>query len=108
MSDRCSVEKTFNYLFCKYRKPVISEIVDTREDLDAKQRKCIIGVNNFYCGFHFLVGLADQAEVSLKSWESILFEKAKLGSLKHGGYSNGESGTLHLICTICKFVSKRM
>ena len=57
--------KKFNYLFYQYRKSVIPETVDTPEDLDAKQKKCIMGVNDFYCSFHFLVGLADQAEVSL-------------------------------------------
>ena len=81
------------------------EIIDNWEDLYAKQKKCITGVNNFYCGLHFLVGLADQAEDSLKLWESLLFGKAKIGSLNHGEYSEGESGTLCLIHTICKSVS---
>ena len=71
------------------------------------KKKCIIGVNDFYCGLHFLVGLVDQAEASLKLWESLLFGEAKIGSLNHGGYSKGESGTLRLIRTICKSVSKR-
>ena len=56
---------------------------------------------------HFLVGLVDQAEASLKLWESLLFGEAKIGSLNHGGYSKGESGTLRLIRTICKSVSER-
>ena len=107
MSDRCPVQKKFNNLFYKYRKSVIPEIIDNWEDLDIKQKKCITGVNDFYCGFHFLVGLADQAEASLKLWESLLFGEAKIGSLNHGGYSKGESGTLRLIRTICKSVSER-
>ena len=30
-----------------------------------------------------------------------------LGSLKHGGYSNGESGTTRLILTVCKAMQQR-
>ena len=36
-----------------------------------------------------------------------MFGEAKIGSLNHGGYSKGESGTLRLIRTICKSVSER-
>ena len=55
----------------------------------------ILNVNEFYCGLHFLVGMADQTEACLKVWEDILFKDDNniVGSLKHGGYSNGESGT---------------
>ena len=56
---------------------------------------------------HFLLGLADQAEANLKLRESLLFGEARIGSLNLGGYSKGESGTLRLIGTICKFVSAR-
>ena len=49
--------------------------------------KKILNVNEFYCGLHFLVGMADQAEACFKDGNNIV------GSLKHGGYSNGESGT---------------
>ena len=36
-----------------------------------------------------------------------MFGDAKVGSLEHGWYSNGESGTLSLICTVCKSVNER-
>ena len=65
-------------------------------------RKC---QNEFFCGLHFLVGLADQAQACLKLWENILLKGQSIGSLVHGGYSNGESGTIHLIRMICKAVS---
>ena len=64
-------------------------------------------VNEFFCGLHFLVGLADQAEACLKLWENVLFKGQDIGSLAHGGYSNGESGTLCLIRIVCKAVSHR-
>ena len=61
--------------------------------------------NEFFCGLHFLVGLADQVQPCLELWENILLKGQDIGSLLHGGYSNGESGTLHLIRMICKAVS---
>ena len=53
---------------------------------------------------HFLLGLADQAEACLKAWENIIFKGENVGSLLHGVYSNGESDTLRLIRTVCKYV----
>ena len=106
MSNRCSVQNKFNNLFYEYRKSVIPKIIDNQEDLDVKQGLCITGVNDFYSGLHFLVGLTDQPEVSLKLWESLLFGEAKIGSLNHGVYSKGEYETLRLIGTIPKSVSR--
>ena len=56
---------------------------------------------------HFVVVLAYQAEASIKLWEGLLHGNVKVGSLNHGSYSKGESGTLCLICTVCKSVSER-
>ena len=53
------------------------------------------------------MGLADQAEACLKLWENVLFKGQDIGSLAHGGYCNGESGTLCLIKMVCKAVSHR-
>ena len=52
-----------------------------------------------------MAGLADEAEACLKLWENVLFKGQDIGSLTHGGYSNGESGTLRLIRKVCKTVS---
>ena len=43
---------------------------------------------------HFVVGLAYHAEASIKLWEELLHGDVKVGSLNHGSYSKGESGTL--------------
>ena len=56
---------------------------------------------------HFLLGLADQTEDCLKVWENILYNGQNIGSLAHGGYSNGESGTLRLIRSVCQSVHYR-
>ena len=63
-------------------------------------------INYFYCGLHFVVGMADHTEACLKSFEHLIHGENKVGSLAHGGYSNGESGTLRLIRTLCKAVEE--
>ena len=46
--------------------------------------------------------------MSLKLWESLIFDDPKkVGSLNYGSYSNGESGPLRLIRTVCKLVQER-
>ena len=65
-------------------------------------------VNEFFCGLQFLVGLADQVEACLKLWENVLFKGQDIGSLAHGGYSNGQYGTPCLIRMVCKAVSHRL
>ena len=54
-----------------------------------------------------MVGLAYQAETSIKLWRGLLIGDGKIGSLNHGSYLKGESGTLGLIRTVCKSVSER-
>ena len=57
---------------------------------------------------HYVVGLADQAEGVLNVFDKLLYNETPIGSLAHGGYStNGESGTLRLIRTLCKAVQVR-
>jgi len=48
-------------------------------------------VNNFFCGLHFLVDLADCAEETLKLWE-----------VNNSQESSGSSGTQRLVHTACK------
>ena len=56
---------------------------------------------------HFLVGLADQAEVCCKIWGNLCWGNSKVGSLANVGYSKGQSGVYHLITTVCKSVQER-
>ena len=42
--------------------------------------------NNFFCGLHYLVGLADSAEATLKIWESTIEENNNLETRR--GYSD--------------------
>ena len=54
-----------------------------------------------------MVGLAYQAETSIKLWSGLLIGDGEIGSLNHGSYLKGESVTLGLIRTVCKSVSER-
>ena len=55
-------------------------------------------MNNFFCGLHFLVALADAAEATLKLWESVDLDDHK---------TNVTSGTQRLIRTACKAFNHR-
>ena len=107
MSDRCAVQKKFNNLFIKLRKEYLPDVVRNWSNLSNVEQESFGKVNEFFCGLHFLVGLADQAEACIKVWENILYNGENVGSLAHGGYSNGESGTFRLIRSVCKSVHYR-
>ena len=66
-------------------------------------------MNNFFCGLHFITGLADGAEAVLKQWEStVLDPNAGSRSLpENRGCQSSESGTQRLIRTVCKAFHKR-
>ena len=99
--------KKFNTLFRQFRTSVLPSVVENWSSLNIEQQNSLSNVNDFFCGLHFLVGLADQAEACLKVYEKLLIHEAKVGSLAHGGYSNGESGTTRLIRTVCKSVQEQ-
>ena len=64
-------------------------------------------MNDLFCGLHYIVGLADQAEEALKVWDKLLYDDAMVRSLSQGGYSKGESGTLRILRTVCKAVQAK-
>ena len=68
MSDRCATQKKFNNLLVEYRKQIVPLALKDEgwQNLSEEQQKKILNVNEFYCGLHFLVGMADQVEACLK------------------------------------------
>ena len=104
MSDCCATDKKFNNLFTKFRKELLPDVIKNWENLPTDQQKSLGNVIDIFCGLHFLVGLADQAEPYLKVWENINFMGQNVGSLLHESYSNGKLGTLRLLRTVCKSV----
>ena len=71
-------------------------------------KKQFLNVHEYLCGLHFLVALADTSESCLKLWEGMVVSDPKqAGSLSHSFYSNGESGPLQLLKTVCKLVQEQ-
>ena len=56
-----------------------------------EEKEQLTRMNNFFCGLHFLVGLADSAEEALKQWEAQCL-----------GEFVTSSGTQRLVRTACK------
>ena len=96
MSDRHIVEKNFNDLLQSYRLEVLPEVVNGWESLTPDQQSTMCKMNNFFCGLHFLVALADSCSATLCQWESA-----------HEEEISTQSGTLRLIRTACKAVQKQ-
>ena len=108
MSDHCNAEKKFNKLFIDYRSQIIPKMKSDWETLSSDEQNKLLNVHEYFCGLHYLVALADTSEVSLKLWESLIFDDPKkVGSLNHGSYSDGESGPLRLIWPVCKLVQEQ-
>ena len=109
MSDRHSAEKKFNELLEDYRTKVLSEVVENWEGMSEEQQTGIMKLNNFFCGLHFMVALADCASEALLEAERCLLEKGeKVGAQKVAPSfcSVKESGTVRLIRTACNAVHK--
>ena len=92
MSDRHAAEKHFNKLLTDYRSEILPDIVSGWVEATETEREQLTRMNNFFCGLHFLVGLVDCAEATLKLWEATYDLPA----------SGKSSGTQRLIHTACK------
>lgn len=92
MSDRHSAEKLFNEMLGDFRAEVLPTVIKNWDRLTEVEREQFTRMNNFFCGLHFLVGLADAAEETLKLWEAQT-SSSEVGST---------SGTQRLVRTACK------
>ena len=100
-------KKKLMILFIEFRKNILKNATKNFDSYSVEQQEKMIKVNQFFCGLHYLVGLADQAEACLEVWEAMLYPGQKVGCLSHGGYSNGESGVTRLVRTVWKSVQER-
>ena len=92
MSDRHATEKLFNDLLAEYRAKVLPMVMSSWAETSETEKEQLTRMNNFFCGLHFVVGLAERAEATLKLWE----ETHELLA------SNKSSGTQRLVRTACK------
>jgi len=63
----------------------------------------VSSINNFFCGLHMIVGMADTAASVLYHWEA-----TSVASTPESGViiRKSESGTVRLVRTACKALSK--
>ena len=61
MSDRHVVEKKFNDVLEDYRRDILPTVIDTWEQMTPEEQGSISTLNNFFCGMHVVVGMADAA-----------------------------------------------
>ena len=105
MSDRASTEKAFNNLLEKYRSNLLPDIMDGWNEMTEEEKGLCSHVNNFFCGLHLLVGMADTCEAALKKFEGNYLNGESVGSSADPylrNFQKNESGSLRLIRTCCK------
>ena len=109
ISDQASVNKKLNDLFQVWRAEALPHVVDGWTEMTEEVRNRYITVNNFWCGLHFLVGLSEQANKTLRVWEQLLHGDRPVGAPGlPGGYSKtGEAGSTRLVRTVCKALQDR-
>ena len=108
MSDRHIVQKYFNSLLEEYRLQILPLVVSNWSSLSAEEQGELGCLNNFFCGMHVIVGMADVASSTLLQWETSHFQSSGVESNQHGPQfvKKSESGTVRLIRTACKALSK--
>ena len=107
MSDRHIVKKKFNRLLEDYRAEILPSAVSNWNLLSEDEQMEVTSLNNFFCGMHLIVGMADTASSTLIQWEesnsSIQDAVSKSSAILQ---RRSESGTVRLIRTVCKALSK--
>ena len=99
MSDRHAAEKIFAHVLADYRQTILPDVVAGWQDMTDEEHDQLTRMNNFFCGLHFLVGLADAAEATLKIWESTFSEETPA--------DKQSSSTQRLVRTACKAFHSR-
>ena len=104
MSDRHIVQKNFNCLLEDYRASVLPEVISSWKDLSTEEQSSMSYLNNFFCGLHLLVGMADAAASVLLQWEAAHFSENP--TTKSVLIRKSECGIIRLVRTTCKALSK--
>lgn len=92
MSDRHIVEKSFNELLESYRSEVLPSMVEGWSDLSHDEQARISNLNNFFCGLHLLVGMADASAAVLLQWEEANSDMPLGAAARPGHFERKEAG----------------
>ena len=64
----------------KLKNNILPDVVEGWSNMNDTEREQFTRMNNFFCGLHFVVGLADSAEATLKLWESTFEDDLPAGT----------------------------
>ena len=102
MSDRHIVQKNFNTLLEDYRADILPSIIQDWDKLSASEQEHMSSLNNFFCGMHVLVGMADATSSTLVQWENTHFDAPVGASASIVTANKSEAGIVRLVRTTCK------
>ena len=106
MSDRASTETKFNELLKDFRESVLPDIVENYDNFNDESKQAVSSMNNFFCGLHTLVHMADVSQKAILETEKAHFD----GNIPIDNPSfakQGQAGTVRLIFTACKTFARR-
>ena len=103
MSDRAATEAKFNELLEAYREEILPEMIKDWKDLSDELQSNLTRLNNFFCGSHGLVHIAEVSNNSLKEVEALHFKGAESVPIKDARYKiASESAVCRMMRTTCK------
>ena len=105
MSDRAATQMKFNSLLEEYKTNILKEeLRDKWEEMSDVEKLSISKLNNFSCGLHVLVHIAEAASSCLIEAEKVFFY-TNIPIYDSSFRKSGESGCLRLIRTTSKAFS---
>ena len=103
MTDRCGTNACVDDLLVKWRDELAPMFFDNFEHLSHEARKKLTHLNRFKCHLHFLVGMADEANVALREFERLASNVTQDERRKSARIvQDSESGTARTVRTVCK------
>ena len=102
MSGRAATQKSFNSLLASYRANILPHVMTNWDGLSDTEQSTLSQMNNFYCGMHLVVKMAEHTSESLK-----LIERNYSSPDTHAVFATNEPGSIRLIRTVCKAFEKR-
>lgn len=103
MSDRAATESKFNDLLEAYRGEILPMMIEDWDNLSQELRDEMTRLNNFFCGLHGLVHIAEGSNTALVELESLNFGGADKVPIKDAKFRKAsESGICRMIRTACK------
>ena len=108
MSDRAATEAKFNSILETYRKSCLPLYIKGWNNFSKSAKTKLSQMNNFFCGLHLLVSMAETISKSFKIFESIRLGSDRVGAVLLSGVKifGSDSGTVRLVRNACKALAK--